>query len=220
MPKLALLLALLLTSCGSYDFYHKVDGHGKIIGNPTVDWVKPNQFLYYQSKNRKFAFRRCNGELIVPQSLKTDGGSIPSFLWAREGYSPWTYAPAYLIHDWLYEAHRRGLPGGIARDGTPLYYDKLKSDWIMAEVIKSQMEDEETFGKSKSPGRLKAIYWAVSRFGNSAWNAEANIVKDPLLPKFVTNNIPLLPALKTLQNEITPVPIPKKLAGSPVKPSP
>lgn len=35
----------------------------------------------------------------------TDGGSIPRVGWIAESLSPWGYAPAYLVHDWDFDAH-------------------------------------------------------------------------------------------------------------------
>ncbi|RXT51422.1 hypothetical protein B6S44_21260 [Bosea sp. Tri-44] len=37
--------------------------------------------------------------------MYTDGGSIPKIAQAFNGFSPWGYAPAYMIHDWLFVAH-------------------------------------------------------------------------------------------------------------------
>ncbi len=210
-----LLVAILLTSCGSQYFYNQVNGDGQIIGRPNIQWTGPNRFIYYQSSNQKFAFRRRNGEIITPRTIETDGGSIPRVLWNRKGYSPWTYAPAYLIHDWLYEAHRRKVPAGFSANGTPLYYNKEKADWVMAEIIKAQMEKETDY---KSAARLKAIYWAVSRFGDDAWKGKPHVVNDPLfaelVPDAVKDNIPLLPALKSVGNEFVPLQIPDQIAGS------
>lgn len=39
----------------------------------------------------------------------TDGGSIPRALWSVKDFSPWTYCPAFLIHDWLFDLHHCGL---------------------------------------------------------------------------------------------------------------
>lgn len=121
---LTLLVGLSLCSCASQRFYEKVDGQGVIVGRPSIDWIKPDKFVYVRSKNPAFSFKRPNGETIKPGSIETDGGSIPRILWAQKGFSPWTYAPGYLIHDWMYEAHRRGVPAGTDPTGKALYYTK------------------------------------------------------------------------------------------------
>lgn len=212
------LLAATLTSCSSRQFYNKVTP-GKIIGNPYVRWEEPNRFELENNADRLFAFQRWNGEIICPRPIKTDGGSLPRTLWNKKGYSPWTYAPGYLIHDWLYEANRRKVSAGISRDGKPLYYDKEKSDWILAEVIKTQMEGKQKSHKDPSPPRLLAIHWAVKRFGMKAWNGQPTPVEESALtPMFnaALSNLPLLPALNKIGNELmSPTPDrPDVLAGS------
>lgn len=211
-------LAALLTSCSSRQFYDKVTP-GRIIGSPFVRWEQPNRFELENNAVKPFAFLRSNGEIIRPRPIKTDGGSIPRALWNRRGFSPWTYAPGYLIHDWLYEANRRKVAAGMMPDGTPLYYDKEKSDWILAEVIKTQMESEQKADKDPNPGRLAAIYWAVKRFGERAWNGKPTLVEESALtPVFNTaiSNLPLMPALNKLQDELMTLPPdqPEVLAGS------
>ncbi len=216
-PAFLLISLLGLCSCASERFYENVDGSGVITGRPCVEWRQPDQFVYVRSKNPDFSFRRSNGELIRPGNIETDGGSIPRVLWGQKDFSPWTYAPAYLMHDWLYEAHRRKVPGGIDASGQALFYTKQQADWIMAEIIKSQMESPAEFSTKKSAGHLRKIYWAVSQFGKTAWNAEAHPVEDEPVTSIVTDtlkNLPLLPALNTLKNELTPVPAKPAQRGS------
>ncbi len=213
-----LVAVVCLSSCASKRFYSKVDGSGVIRGRPSIDWVKPERFVYDRRKNQVFEFRRSNGEVIRPGTIETDGGSIPRVLWNKNGYSPWTYAPAYLIHDWLYEAHRRKEPGGVSADGKPLFYQKDTADYIMAEVIKTQMEHQDIYSTKKSPARMRAIYLAVNYLGNPAWNGQAHPVPEEtvLTPVFdnTVKNLPLMPALKMLTTELTPTPAPQDLSGS------
>jgi hypothetical protein len=212
----ALLLPLLLNACSGKRFYAQVDGNGKITGQPCVEWKKPDRFVYVRSKNPGFSFKRPNGETIRPGSIETDGGSIPRVLWSQKNFSPWTYAPAYLVHDWLYEAHRRKVPAGTDAAGNAVYYTKEQADWIMAEVIKTQMEQPQ-FETRKSPSQLRRIYWAVSKFGKTAWNGEAHLVEDETIPSMITDtlqNLPLLPAIDSLKNELTPVPEKPAMQGT------
>ena len=205
----ALLLPLGLGSCAATRFYGSVDGTGTIRGKPTIDWMKPDRFVYDCGKNLTFAFVRPNGETIRPESIETDGGSIPRLLWFQDGFSPWTYAPAYLIHDWLYEAHRRGVPGGRSRSGEKLFYTREQADWIMAEVIKSQMEKPTEFATRKSPGHLRKIYWAVSKFGDEAWNGQAHPVKASIASRILNetlDNLPLSPVIDSVKAQLTPLP--------------
>ncbi len=212
----AFILPWMLNSCSANRFYAQVDGSGQITGHPCVEWKKPDKFVYVQSKNPRFSFKRPNGETIRPASIETDGGSIPRLLWAQKNYSPWTYAPAYLVHDWLYEAHRREVPGGTDAKGNKVFYTKEQADWIMAEVIKCQME-QPNFETRKSPSQLRRIYWAVSKFGKTAWNGESHLVEDEAAPSMITEtlqNLPLLPAIGSLKDELTSLPDKPSMKGT------
>lgn len=212
----ACLLPILFGSCAASRFYAQVDGSGVITGHPNVEWKQPDKFVYVRNRNPEFAFKRPNGETIRPSSIETDGGSIPRFLWSQKSYSPWTYAPAYLVHDWLYEAHRRKVPAGTDAQGHEVFYTKEQADWIMAEIIKSQMQQPK-FDTRQSPTHLRRIYWAVSKFGKTAWNGEAHPVEEETVPTVITEtlkNLPLLPALGSLKNELTPVPEKPAMQGT------
>jgi hypothetical protein len=170
---------LFLTSCGPQRFYQEVKT-GKIESAPIVKWTGPDRFVLVYNKDAPFKFRRFNGEVIQPEPIKTDGGSIPPQFWDLRGMTPWTYAPGYLVHDWLYEANRRGqMPGGKTASGTPLHYDKELCDLILAEVIKTQMLDYETRGDGDPhPTRLFVIYNSVKLFGNQAFNGKPTLLDD------------------------------------------
>lgn len=212
-----LFIASLLTSCAANRFYDKVDGNGVITGRPCIEWKQPDKFVYVRSKNPTFSFKRSNGEVITPENIETDGGSIPRLLWSQRNFSPWTYAPAYLIHDWMYEAHRRKKPAATDASGHAIYYTKDQADWIMAELIKAQMEHPDEFSTKRSKKHLRTIHWAVSKFGEPAWNGKEHIVKDEPETAFITetlNNLPLLPVLQSLKNELTPVAAKPAMQGS------
>ena len=60
-------------------------------------------------RNREhFRFIRGTGEVIEPGMMFTDGCSIPRALWFVKDLSPWSYAPAFLVHDWLFDSHHAG----------------------------------------------------------------------------------------------------------------
>jgi hypothetical protein len=172
----------MLCSCSTQLRYSEVKP-GQILGRPAVVWETPDRFLLKRDTQRPFRFLRHNGDVIEPQNLHTDGGSVPRMLWGYEGFSPWQFAPAYLIHDWLYESHRRGLkPGtrasGFKRaDGSSRPLDREEADEIMAEVIKTQMRDPN-LKTTESPWHLEKIHWAVRRYGLAAWNGEPEPVDD------------------------------------------
>lgn len=87
----------------------------------------------------------------------------------------------------------------------------------MAEVIKSQMERVSEFETPKSPGHLRKIYWAVSKFGKTAWNGSPHPVEETSAVRFLTDafgNLPLLPVLGSLKAELTIVPDKPEQKGS------
>jgi hypothetical protein len=75
------------------------------IGNIRLCWIQPEVFLFIPHATAPFAFTRHNGERIEPRRMFTDGGSIPKLVQWYANLDPWGYAPAYLLHDWLYELH-------------------------------------------------------------------------------------------------------------------
>ena len=206
-----LLLALASVSCVSRPFYERVDGSGRILNAPSVIWKSPNTFVFEQDERHPFAFVRGNGELITPRPIYTTGGSVPRFIWAYNGFSPWDYAPAYVVHDWLYEAHRRKAPGGVGSDGQPKHYDRAEADLVMAEVIKTQMTDPR-FKTIASPWHLHKIHWAVRKFGERAWHKKPVPVPGEETGPHVSpaDLLPILPLLDRLGRNIGPVITPSK----------
>ncbi len=133
---ITLIAAIFLSGCGASSHYSQVRT-GTIHGKPTVKWVNSDRFIFIPDPNDPFKFERYNGEEIIPnQKIKTDGGSIPRLFWIFRSYSPWGYAPAYIIHDWLYETKQCNIPGYSS-------YDHIKAAWVMSEVVKTLMEDPD-----------------------------------------------------------------------------
>lgn len=80
---------------------------GKFEGEPFLVWVQPDIFRM-EPQPKPFRFIRSDGEVIEPGKMFTDGGSIPRALWFVKDLSPWAYAPAFLVHDWLFDCHHAG----------------------------------------------------------------------------------------------------------------
>ncbi len=78
---------------------------GKFVGEPWLIWIAPGLFRYEPDPGEPFHFIRKDGEIIQPGGMFTDGVSIPRALWFIKNLSPWSYAPAFLIHDWLFDLH-------------------------------------------------------------------------------------------------------------------
>lgn len=86
---------------------------GSFSGRLQLVWQQPDEFLYAPDSDDPLRFARPGGEVIEPGPMVTDGGSIPRPFWAFRYYSPWGYAPAFIVHDWLFVQHHCGT--GAAR---------------------------------------------------------------------------------------------------------
>ena len=124
-------LIACLVGCASQPY--RETPSAKFSGALDVRWVKNDYFLFLPNKDDPLTLVRENGTSIRPGRMYTDGGSIPRFLWGIKGYSPWGYAPAYIVHDWLFEAHQCNQ----APDNTYTLSDSVS---VMAESLKAVME--------------------------------------------------------------------------------
>ena len=131
---------------------------GRFHGSPRLEWVGPDKFRFVPQRTDPFMFERHTGELIKPGEMITDGGSIPSMFHTIPGFTPWGYGPAYLIHDWEFEAQRRGM-------GKKSFEDV---NLTLAEGIKTLME------AGKVPRNIPALYaiWTAvsSMVGRAIWD--------------------------------------------------
>lgn len=167
--RVSLTLTLLLCASCAQITYERTDP-GKFEGSLDVRWIKPDKFIYMPSKDDPLRFTTSDRKVIEPRKMYTDGGSIPRLFWSVPGYSPWGYAPAYIIHDWLFEAHRCDVPE--YRDIT---FDR--SAGILAEGIKTLMV---TNTAPKDETTLWAIYEAVKTpVAKSLWD-KAELCNPPI----------------------------------------
>lgn len=109
------LVILGLMGCAEVDF----DGTqpGEFQGAVSVYWVEQNtggsgsggRFVYVPVPGFELRFVRPKGAVpavIEPGVMYTDGGSIPRVAQIFNGFSPWSYGPVYIVHDWLFAARR------------------------------------------------------------------------------------------------------------------
>jgi hypothetical protein len=121
----------ILGACGSQPY--RETAVSKLSGALDVRWIRNDYFLFLPNKDNPLTLQRADGSFIRPGPMYTDGGSIPRFLWGVEGLSPWGYAPAYVMHDWLFEAkHCNHEPDN--------HYSFADSVSVMAESLKAVME--------------------------------------------------------------------------------
>ena len=70
--------------------------------------------------------------------MYTDGGSIPKAAQLFQGFSPWGYAPAYMVHDWLFVARHCNVDGTPTKEERKVEnMDFQTSADIIAESIKT-----------------------------------------------------------------------------------
>lgn len=132
MQKILLIgLLILLSSCATKLYRDTPDG--KFSGSLDVRWVKNDYFVFIPNEKEPLTFTRIDGTKIIPKIMYTDGGSIPRFLWGIKGFSPWGYAPAYIVHDWLFEAQHCGYEP----DNKFTFDDSVS---LMAETMKAVMK--------------------------------------------------------------------------------
>ena len=102
-----------LAACGVD--YDSLGEDGKFTGSVIVLWVDggindgsgDGKFIYLPTPGDELKFVRPGAKTpLVPGAIYTDGGSIPRSLQAFRGLNPWGYAPAYVLHDWLFVAKR------------------------------------------------------------------------------------------------------------------
>ena len=80
-------------------------------------------------------------------------------LWSIPPYSPWGYAPGYIIHDWVFEAHRCG--------NDDISFEE--SAVILGDAIKTLMENDCA---PKNKFGAYSIYQAVrSPVARAAWDS-------------------------------------------------
>lgn len=136
----------LLAACGHVNY--KDAPVGRIDGSAILMWVDETHhaagdgtFVFVPNKD-PLVFRPGKGSAwtqpIRPEIMYTDGGSIPAVAQALPGLSPWGYAPAYMVHDWLFVA-RKCLTDGQASDAEKVVDGKKfqASADIMAELVRT-----------------------------------------------------------------------------------
>ena len=107
-------------------------------------------------------------EVIIPERMTTDGGSIPRIAQSLPGFSPWEYGPAYLIHDWEFEAHDRAREGGPPFDKSFEAVNRTLAEGILT-LMRHGYRHYERPATSKD--RVFSIYNAVnSAIGRAIWD--------------------------------------------------
>ncbi len=136
----------VLGQCAPLDYAALPEG--EFSGSLFVMWVGEGdrlgdgQFVFVPNPDAPLVFRRKGAAPLVaevqPGMMYTDGGSIPKAAQLFKGFSPWGYAPAYMVHDWLFVA-RHCLLDGKATDAQKALaaVDFADSAAILGEAIRT-----------------------------------------------------------------------------------
>lgn len=148
----ALAFALALTACGP-DLYKSAEP-GEFTGRIYLMWIDDGgplgdgTFVFVPVPGQELKLKRKNPAatvaVIQPEMMYTDGGSIPRVAQAFKGFSPWGYAPAYMVHDWLFLAkncNTDGMAKGRELEVTDMTF--RESADIMAEAIKTLVTERK-----------------------------------------------------------------------------
>lgn len=141
---------------------------GKFEGHFRLEWTGPESFTYHPDPDDPFRYTRfkANGkkEIIQPEKMWTDGGSIPIAAQALTGRTPWEYGPAFMIHDWEFHRH----------DIDPSFKKSFKqANLTLAEAIWTLMNDGYLRYKKpkKSPKNVLTIHAGVcSPIAKAIWD--------------------------------------------------
>ncbi|WP_282053038.1 hypothetical protein [Phaeobacter inhibens] len=182
--KLTIGLAVpLLCSCATLDY--DAAPAGEFSGSLFVMWVEEGgssgdgKFVYVPSPNDPLTFRRKGSsefQEIQPQMMYTDGGSIPRAAQMFKGFGPWGYAPAYMIHDWIFAARHCNL------DGEPTAYEaefaSMKfetSAELIAESIKALIESGRVSANDIAAPTIS--YTVSGPISRRIWNSKGQCAK-------------------------------------------
>jgi hypothetical protein len=176
MPRFAraaALALLLAASCGHVDY--GAVGRGEFSGSLFVMWIGEGgpsgdgAFVFVPDPDDRLTFTRpgpAGAALSIrPEMMYTDGGSIPKPAQLFRGFSPWGYAPAYMVHDWLFVARH------CLTDGTPTDEERRVADLgfrdsavIIAEAIKTLVESGRVARNDAAAGAISgAVAGPISR---------------------------------------------------------
>lgn len=146
MTRLLLMFCTLMAACGQVDY--DAAPVGRFDGTLFVMWIDEGgragdgRFVYVPNPRDPLRLTRAAGQgsvqVIQPEMMYTDGGSVPRAGQLFNGLNPWGYAPAYMVHDWIFVARH------CLTDGTPTKREETiaamtfqESAEVIAEAIKT-----------------------------------------------------------------------------------
>lgn len=181
-------MVAILSGCGFVNYSEAPAG--TFTGSVFVLWVGENdtgsgdgRFVFVPVEGDELTFTRKNPDAtmqtITPGLMYTDGGSIPRAAQVFKGFSPWGYAPAYMVHDWLFVA-RKCLNDGAATGDELMVKDMpfIESAEVLAEAIQTLVAANLV---QKNDVALLAISSATAGpVSRALWKAEGECEKNRL----------------------------------------
>ncbi len=166
---IVLLPMLLIGAPAQADTYENLKA-GKLSGKVIVQWLEPDLFLFLPDDKSPLKFTRSTGEEIKPGRMLTDGGSIPRPMRAFRNYSAWGYAPAFIVHDWLFFIKR-------CKQDNYRDYTLESAASVLGEIIKTMMVSGSV---EKDETTVNVMVAAVSsRFARQYWE-DTGCVQPPV----------------------------------------
>jgi hypothetical protein len=189
---LAALSALVAASCAGVDPDYASLKAGRFQGSLVVVWIGEGggsgdgRFLYVPDPDDPLTFRRSDataaGAVIRPGIMYTDGGSIPKIAQAFRGFSPWGYAPAYMIHDWLFVARHCLKDGSPDQRYRPLaavtFPDSAK---IIGEAIRTLVETRRVSRDDTAAGLITAA--VGTEIARRLWDEDGACARSTVSPE-------------------------------------
>lgn len=175
----------LLAGCVTVDYASLEPGQFK--GSVLVMWVDEGstssgdgKFVFVPDPSDPLTFTRAGdgpAKVIRPGVMYTDGGSIPKIAQVFKGLSPWGYAPAHMIHDWVFTAHHCLVDGE-----SNVEYDRIAgvefedSAKILGEAIRGLVAANKVQKNDVAGG---AITWAVgTSIARDLWEVKGACSRD------------------------------------------
>lgn len=206
----ALGLLAVLSGCGSLDYTKLTPG--ALSGSLFVMWIDEGNssgdgtFLFVPDPNDPLTFTRANqalpGAVIKPGLMYTDGGSIPKVAQVFNGLSPWGYAPAYMIHDWLFVAHHCIVDGEADPRFTQVQGVTFQdSAEILGEAIKALVEARTVKANDVATGAItSAVAGPVAK---GLWDTRGACAASHVKPEHAARAAAAIPGVGLAQARST-----------------
>jgi len=211
------IACLSLLSCGTIDISTLKKGEFK--GSLFVMWVGEGgssgdgQFVFVPAPGAPLTFHRTDPRskvtTITPGMMYTDGGSIPRIGQIFEGFNPWGYAPAYMVHDWVFRA-RQCLNDGSDQ---PEYLaiadmDFNDSAYMMGEAIRTLIDSGKVKKNEIAPHVITNV--VKGQTSRNLWNLHGECENNQVSKKHrdeVNAALARRAGLRTLQRGVKPAQI-------------